>query len=97
MSDDPFNFDHVMTVARVREALTELSDDMIVVLASDAEGNSHSPLSCIDQAMYLPDSTYSGDVYATPEELTEPGNDYDPEEDAAPQDAVRCLLLGPVN
>ena len=35
-----------------------------VVMQKDAEGNGYSPLSGADPAHYVPDSTYSGEVYA---------------------------------
>lgn len=89
-----------MTVTELRAVLADLPDDMPVVMASDAEGNSFSPLEDADQAMYVADSTWSGDVYNTPEDLAEkmarPNSEWT-EEDAAPDDAVRVLLLGPVN
>jgi hypothetical protein len=97
---DPYDFSHVMTVAKLREALKELPDDMPVVLSSDAEGNSHSPLSGASQAMYSPDSSWDGEIYNTPEEhaelIADPNSGFD-DDDAPPDDAVRVLLLGPVN
>lgn len=85
-----------MTVDELRAALDGLPGDMPVVMASDAEGNSHSPLSDATITMYMADSAWSGDVYMTPEERTSKGaaaEDYL----AAPDDAVRALLLEPVN
>lgn len=90
-----------LTVAELRQVLDGLPDDQLVVMASDAEGNSHSPLADAEEAMYVAASTWSGDVYNTPEELAvkaaQPGSGWDAEADAAPDDAVRVLLLGPVN
>jgi hypothetical protein len=89
-----------MTVAQLRAQLADLPDDMPVVMAADAEGNSHSPLECAEQAMYVAETTWSGDVYCTNEELAqkmaEPNSPWTAD-DAAPDDAVRVLLLGPVN
>lgn len=95
---DLFNFDHVMTVARLRDALAPLPDDMPVILQKDAEGNGYSPLAEANQAMYLPESTWAGDVYPTPEDMPrlieiDPGY----AESEPPDEAVRALLLGPVN
>lgn len=90
-----------MTVKELRDLLQDLPDDMLVVMASDAEGNGHSPLADAAVAMYVANSTWSGDVYLTPEELAaevaKPGSRFDAEDDAAPEEAVRVLLLGPVN
>jgi hypothetical protein len=98
--NDRFNFDHAVTVGQLMAKLAQLPEDAIVVMASDAEGNSHSPLSSVNESMYLPETTWSGDAYPTAEELAEkmaqPGSGWS-EEDAAPDDAVRCVLLGPVN
>lgn len=89
-----------MTVAGLRAALADLPDDMPVVLAKDAEGNGYSPLSDADEAMYLADSTWSGEVYLTDKQLQDKVargvGGWGPE-DAAPDGAVRALVLGPVN
>jgi len=53
-----------MTVKELKEAIAELPDDMEVILQKDGEGNGYSPLSGADpNAVYIPDSTWSGDVY----------------------------------
>lgn len=89
-----------MTVDELRAALVGLPGDMLVVMASDAEGNSHSPLSNAVVVMYVADSTWSGDTYMTPEELAtktaEPDSGWT-DEDMAPDGAVRALLMEPVN
>lgn len=85
-----------MTVAELRDLLATLPGDMSIVLSRDAEGNGHSPLAGGEQSMYLAETTWSGEVYMTPEEIAS-RPDADPEEDAAPDGAVRVLLLWPVN
>jgi hypothetical protein len=52
-----------MTVGELRTLLLEAADDDVVVLAKDAEGNGHSPLAGGWLCTYVPDSTWSGDVY----------------------------------
>lgn len=88
-----------MTVGELRKALEDQPDDLLVVMARDAEGNSHGPLALVERAMYVAKCTWAGDVYCTPEELAErmaePGSGWT-EEDAAPDDAVPIVLLGPV-
>lgn len=73
--------------------------DRLIVMASDAEGNNHSPLADAEVVMYAADSTWSGEVYPTPEDLAAliDMNRGWSEEDAAPDDAVRVVVLGPTN
>lgn len=55
-----------MNVKELKEAIADLPDDMEVIMQKDAEGNGYSPLRGADpNAIYLPDSTYSGQVYST--------------------------------
>lgn len=52
-----------MTVKELKEAIADLPDDMEVIIQKDAEGNEYSPLYVTDPgAVYIPDSTYSGEV-----------------------------------
>jgi hypothetical protein len=54
-----------MTVKELKEAIANLPDEMEVVLQKDSEGNGCSPLAGADpDAVYIPDSTWSGDVYS---------------------------------
>ena len=70
-------------------------------LRKDGEGNGHSPLADAWEAMYVAESTWSGETYITPEDLAEQMAGLNPsgwsEEDAAPDDAERVVVLGPVN
>lgn len=57
-----------MTVKELKKELENLPDNMEVILQKDAEGNGYSPLSGVDAAVvYIPDSTWSGDVYSVEE------------------------------
>ncbi len=61
---EPINHDHTMKVGQLRELLAQYPDDMLIVMSSDGEGNSHSPLSDYsDQYRYFPDSTWSGEIH----------------------------------
>ena len=75
--------------------------DRKVILSRDAEGNGFSPLADAGESMYVADSTWSGETYITPEDLAEAMAGPNPggwaEEDAAPDDAERVVVLGPVN
>jgi hypothetical protein len=86
-----------MTLAELREALAalDLPDDTLVVLAKDAEGNGHSPLVEAKHAMYLADTTWSGERYLTEaQRLAET----DPDEwSEAPTAAVPAVFLWPTN
>ena len=66
-------------------------------MSSDAEGNSHSPLAGLGWAMYLPTSTWSGDTYPTHEWITAHPDWGYTDEDEAPDDAVRVIVLEPTN
>jgi hypothetical protein len=87
-----------MTIGELRkelEALSELPDSTVVVLAKDAEGNGHSPLEDIVVGMYAAESTWSGEFFMREAErlaLQDP-DDYD----EAPDDAVEAIFLWPVN
>lgn len=87
-----------MTVGELADYLVGQPRDRLIVLAKDAEGNGYSPLSAAEEAIYVADSTWSGEIYVTPEEVADPESDY-AEEDGSPEgeDAVRVVLLGPVN
>jgi hypothetical protein len=86
-----------MTLAELRAQLAalDLPDDTLVVLAKDAEGNGHSPLVEVEHAMYLAESTWSGERYLTEaQRLAEP----DPDEySEAPDAAVPAVFLWPTN
>jgi hypothetical protein len=90
----------VSTVGELADYLATQPRDRRVILRKDGEGNGHSPLAEAWESMYAADSTWSGDTYPTPEDLAEwmaePGSPWS-EEDAAPDDAERVIVLGPVN
>lgn len=59
-----------VTVKELKEILNNVEDDAIVVLSSDEEGNSFSPLdNSIGINNYEPNENYRGEIY--PRELTE--------------------------
>jgi hypothetical protein len=89
----------VHTVGDLMDYLATQPRGRTIVMSSDAEGKSYSPLADASEAMYAAETTWSGEVYVTPEEIAESvANDGNwTEEDAAPDDAERVVLLGPVN
>lgn len=91
------------TVGALHDFLAAQPRDRKVILRKDAEGNGHSPLADAWEAIYEPDSIYSGEVYPTPEQVavmvasgewTQADEDdrYEPGDDAE-----RVIVLGPVN
>lgn len=51
-----------MKVKELIALLTDLPQEHEVVLSKDSEGNSFSPLASHGQYMYIPDSTWAGDI-----------------------------------
>lgn len=85
-----------MNVKELREALDGLPDEMQVILQKDAEGNGYSPLSDVDpEAIYVPDSTWSGDVYSL--HHTAEDNCMEEDEWEKMKQGPRALILCPVN
>lgn len=87
-----------MTVRELIELLSKCNPDDIVILSKDAEGNGFSPLSNIQEEMYTPDTTYSGEISlrALTPELAERG--FTEDEVGNPEDgAVNCVTLYPTN
>lgn len=79
----------MMTVKELRELLEQYDDDTIVIIASDGEGNSYSPLDCIAEGHYIPENGWNGDFV----ELEESEED----EDINLDDAEPAILLWPTN
>lgn len=85
-----------MTVKELKEEIANLPDDMEVVLQKDSEGNGYSPLAGADpDAVYIPDSTWSGDVYSM--EWTADDACMSEEEWEEIKSKPRTLILYPVN
>ena len=67
-----------------------------MILQKDAEGNGYSPLYGVDsEAVYVPESTWSGDVYRPTWSAEEAGRT--DEEWAGITALPRCVVLYPVN
>jgi len=89
-----------VNVKALRAALESLPDDQLVVLVTEDLAEHAVPLGEISESLYVPGAARCGDVYCTPEDLAEKVDSgvggWDADLDAAPEDAVRVLLLGPV-
>jgi hypothetical protein len=86
-----------MNVKELKEIIANLPDDMEIIVQKDSEGNGYSPLYCADpDAIYIPDSTYSGEVYSL--EFTAEDNCMEEDEWSTMKDEhPRALILAPVN
>lgn len=88
------------TCGELADYLAAQPRDRKVILQKDAEGNGYSPLAEAMPGMYAAETTWSGEVHVTPEDLTalmaRPGSTWTAD-DAAPDDAERVIVLGPVN
>ena len=82
-----------MKVSELIELLKKYDQDSEVIMSCDEEGNGFSPLSDISNQIYVPDSTYSGDIYQT-----ELDDDIEEEEDIYDgDDGVKAIVLWPTN
>ena len=82
-----------LTVGELIDYLATQPRDRKVVMAKDAEGNGYSPLEDASEGMYEADSTWSGEIYPTPESPEGQSDEYS----HASPDAERVVVLGPVN
>jgi hypothetical protein len=91
------------TAGELADYLATQPRDRKVVIAKDPEGNGYSPLADAGESMYVADSTWSGQVYPTPEDVarwvasgawsaSDAADRYEPGDDAE-----RVVVLGPVN
>jgi hypothetical protein len=85
-----------MNIKQLKESIANLPDEMEVVLQKDSEGNGYSPLAGVDSdAVYIPDSTWSGDVYSI--KWTAEDACMSEEEWEEIKSKPRTLILYPVN
>ncbi len=85
-----------MKVKELKEYIKNLPDDMEVILQKDSEGNGYSPLSVVDsEARYVPDSTWSGNVFF--DEWSAEDNCMDDDEFKEMRKLPQSLILTPVN
>ncbi len=55
-----------MTVQELKEIISDLPNEMEVIIQKDAGGNGYSPAAYADpDCVYVPDGTYFGEVYST--------------------------------
>jgi hypothetical protein len=85
-----------MKVRELLDALANVDLEAEIVLQRDSEGNGFSPLCGVDtDAVYKPDSTWSGQVYCcswSAEEACMTDEEWE-----GLKDKPRCVVLWPVN
>lgn len=85
-----------MNVEELRKFLESYPDDVEIILQKDSEGNGYSPLDGADEAMYVAETAWSGEAYMTDAQIDTHLSGYT-DEDRAPEDAVRVIVLWPVD
>ena len=78
-----------MKVKELIEELSRLNGEDIVIIS---DGNKTSPLSDIDEMIYVPDNTWSGDLY-----IRAVAPPYDEEDLYYGDDGQEAVVLWPVN
>lgn len=85
-----------MTVKELKQAIENLPNDMEVILQKDSEGNGYSPCAGADaNAIYVEDSSYSGEVYSTEWSAKDCCLEEDEWEEL--KSGPRSLILYPIN
>ena len=86
-----------MLVKELIELLKTLPEEAEVIMAKDPEGNGYSPLSSVyGKGIYVPESTWSGDVYSSEWTAEDAGMD-DEEWEQLKLKHLACVLLEPIN
>jgi len=95
--------ERMTTVGELLDYLATQPRDRKVVLRKDAEGNGHSPLAEAFEGICEADSTYSGEVYPTDEDVADwvaagAWSEQDAADRYQPGDTgERAVVLGPAN
>ena len=85
-----------MKVRELMEALKDLDPNAEVILQKDSEGNGYSPCVGADgDCIYVPENTWSGDVYPTNQSADE--NCLEEDEWNEMLKGPRCVVLWPIN
>lgn len=87
-----------MKVKELIEVLSNLDGELNVILQKDGEGNGYSPLEGADSdAVYLADSTWSGDVYSKDWSADDACFENEKEWNKFLEDTPDCVVLFPIN
>jgi len=86
-----------MRVEELIKILATLNPNADVIVQKDAEGNAYSPLAGVeDEAIYVPNSSWSGDVYPTDWSADDAAMDEKEWNDIKTKQH-RCIVLYPLN
>jgi len=86
-----------MKIAELKKAIEQFDDDMEIILQKDGEGNGYSPLADVNgNAIYIPTSTWSGDIYSTEWSADDACLDIDDWEEFKSSNP-NCVVLAPIN
>ena len=83
-----------MKVKDLIEILKDLSPDREVIMSSDSEGNTYSPLYQCGQCRYKQEYRYAGEVYREPPREPDADGSY---EDEAPKDSIPAVVFYPTH
>jgi len=72
-----------MTWGELKEVMKDVPDNFEIIIASDAEGNSFSPLSECWMGVYIPDTDWYGDIVMA--------------DDLEEDEELNCAILWPTN
>ena len=88
-----------MKAKELKELLVHIPDDYEIILSSDSEGNSFSPLSSCSVQEYVAENTYSGEILEVEEDSIDCLFEEDEEEEIEDEhpNAVSCIVLWPTN
>lgn len=75
-----------MTVAQLLKRLKGVDPKALIVMSSDGEGNSFSPLSEAADGLYLAESEWSGELWSP---------DNEDQEETPPKKAKKVIVLWP--
>lgn len=86
-----------MRIKELKKIIAKIDDDLEIILQKDGEGNGYSPLAVVDgKAIYIPNSTWSGDVYSlgwSAEDACMENSEWEKFKTSNP----RCVVLAPIN
>jgi len=86
-----------LKVQELIDDLLKMNPDAELVLQKDSEGNGYSPCAgADDEAIYVPENTWSGVVYDTTWSIEDVGMDEDEWEDLK-KTAQKAVVLYPIN
>lgn len=87
-----------MKVSELIDKLLLLPPGAEVILQKDAEGNGYSPLHDVDgNAIYVPDTTWSGDVYSLDWSAADAGFSTHKAWEDFKTSYEKCCVLAPMN